>query len=79
MKAMLQFALPDEQDAFEVAQNGWKYRAALSEFDELLRGIVKYGNSAFAGPLDEQQWEEAADRFRRSLHSILDEEGVSLY
>lgn len=42
MKGTLSFTLPEEQQDFETAQNGWKYLAALDEMDEWLRGEIKY-------------------------------------
>jgi len=43
MKAILQFTLPEEQEEFEAAQDGWKYRRIITDMDEHLRSIVKYG------------------------------------
>ena len=43
-KAVLEFNLPEERDDFEIAQNGWKYKAALDDLDIWLRSMQKYEN-----------------------------------
>ena len=42
MKATLEFNLPDDQDDFNYANNGFKYYMALVEMDEWLRTEYKY-------------------------------------
>lgn len=42
MVGTLTFNLPEEQEEFEHAQNAHKYRSALQEFDNHLRGQLKY-------------------------------------
>lgn len=42
MKALLKFSLPEEQDEFETANNGWKYRSILCDIDNFLRSKLKY-------------------------------------
>ena len=79
MKAILQFNLPEEQDEFEVAQNGWKYRRVISDIDQYLRTVVKYGDVRLCGGvLDAHQWAEAADKFRATLRAIADENEVPI-
>lgn len=43
-KAILEFSLPDEQEEFEVAQNGQKYLCILTELQNYLRDKSKYEN-----------------------------------
>ena len=79
MKAILQFNLPEEQDEFEVAQNGWKYRRVVKDMDEHFRSIVKYGTDPFfGGDLSEAQWKFAADTFRGGLRTAAIERGIPL-
>ena len=42
MKATLEFNLPEDQDDFNYANNGFKYYMALVEMDEWLRTEYKY-------------------------------------
>ena len=42
MKAKLEFYLPEDQDEFNYATNGFNYYMALVEMDEWLRGEYKY-------------------------------------
>ena len=42
MKATLEFNLPEDQDDFNYANNGFKYYMALVEMDEWLRSEYKY-------------------------------------
>ena len=42
MIAELKFELPEEQDAFGTALNGWKYLKAIEEFKRYLRNQLKY-------------------------------------
>lgn len=43
MRAILVFNLPKEDNEFEVARNGWKYRRILQEVDTELRNKIKHG------------------------------------
>lgn len=72
MKAILEFNLPEEQDSFDKAANAWKMWLAISEFDNKLRGWVKYEHN-FNNP------EEALHETRRLLHELLSEENISLH
>lgn len=42
MKAVLEFNLPEDQDDFDTATNGWKYRSVLCDIDNFLRSKLKY-------------------------------------
>lgn len=42
MKARLEFNLPEENDDFQSAINGHKYKSAIWDFDQLLRSEMKY-------------------------------------
>ena len=72
MKAILKFKLPEEQEEFEIANKGWKFRLALSTYDQHLRSKLKYDESL----TDEQYkvYEEA----RAKLWEILQEEQLTL-
>ena len=42
MKAILEFDLPEENEDFQAAINGHKYKSAVWNFDQLLRSEMKY-------------------------------------
>lgn len=72
MKAVLEFNLPEEQEAFELAVAAHKYRTVLTEFDQSLRDDIKYPKEPtknLAGLI------VARDR----LWEFLKEEGISLW
>ena len=45
MKATLEFNLPDDQEDFNHATNGFNYYMALVEMDQWLRAEYKYNNN----------------------------------
>jgi hypothetical protein len=42
MNGILKFNLPEENDDFQAALNGHKYKSAIWDFDQLLRSEMKY-------------------------------------
>ena len=73
MKATLEFELPQESEEHSLAVNGWKYRMVLSEMDQWLRKLVKYG---------EENSDEingfCPSNVRERLWKMMEEEGLSL-
>ena len=45
MKAILEFNLPDDQEDFNHATNGFNYYMALVEMDQWLRAEYKYNDN----------------------------------
>ncbi len=41
-RAILEFTLPEDQQDFEDASNGWKYKHVISELQEYVRHRLKY-------------------------------------
>jgi hypothetical protein len=72
MKAILKFNLPEEQEEFEIANKGWKFRSALSEYDNYLRGKIKYDEN-----LTDEQY-KVYDEVRTKLWEILNEDQLTL-
>ena len=66
MKATLEFNLPEDQDDFNYANNGFKYYMALVEMDEWLRSEYKYNGK-------EEMYE-----VREKLREIIFENNVKL-
>lgn len=44
MKATIEFNLPDDQEDFQDAVNGLKWRLMVSDFDQHLRSQLKYND-----------------------------------
>lgn len=68
MTATLTFQLPEEQDEFQIAVDGAKWRATVQEMDEWFRGKIKHGEG------DVSDYEVA----RGVLHAILGDNGLSI-
>lgn len=45
MKGTLVFDLPEDQDSFKLAQDGWKYKLALDDLNEWLRTASRPGSA----------------------------------
>ncbi len=72
MKAILSFSIPQEQEEFELAQKGGKYKAVLEDLDNWLRSKLKYED------LPEQE-DKTLNSVRNKLHELLNEEEISLF
>ena len=66
MKAILEFNLPEDQERFDFANNGFNYYMALSEMDQWLRSEYKYNGK------------EAMFEVRQKLNEIINENNVKL-
>ena len=66
MKATLEFNLPEDQDDFNYANNGFNYYMALVEMDQWLRSEYKYNDK-------EEMYE-----VREKLRQIISENNVKL-
>ena len=66
MEAILKFNLPEEQDEFELANNGGKFYTVLWELDQYLRNKVKY-------PAEDahNEYTNAMDEVRTELWKVL--------
>lgn len=65
MKATLEFQLPNERNEHRLALAGQDLYGALSQLDQRLRSLIKYG----ASPDDPKTVEELAQEIRRE-HTI---------
>ena len=59
MKATLEFNLPDDQEDFNHATNGFKYYLSLVEMDEWLRSEYKYN--------DKEEMYEVREKLRQII------------
>lgn len=69
--ASLHFRLPEDDDDFQAAQNGQKYRIALERLDTYLRNRLKYGEM-------DDDVRIALQAARSELHAIANEVGVEI-
>lgn len=72
MKATLEYNLPEDQNYFEDAANGYKYKHILAELDQQLRSFIKYGNQF-------KTVGEALEHIRLELHNHLKEAKIDIY
>ena len=66
MKATLEYNLPEDQDDFNYATNGFNYYMALVEMDQWLRSEYKYNGN-------EEMYE-----VREKLRQIIEENNVKI-
>lgn len=66
MKAILEFDLPEDQNDFNYATNGFDYYMALSQMDEWLRSEYKYNGK-------EEMYE-----VRQKLNEICNDNNVTI-
>lgn len=66
---ILKFNLPEEGSDFRLAQNAWKYKSALEDFSNKLRGLCKYSET------EPKTWEEVRELF----HEAINENDVALH
>jgi hypothetical protein len=72
MTATLRFSLPDDREEWEAAQQGMSLRLVVTDFDNWLRGEVKYKEHT-------EEREEVLEEVRDKLHEMLSEEGIALW
>ncbi len=73
MKATLVYNLPDEQEEFQDAVNGAKWKYAMWVMDNELRALTKYAPDSMPDEVH-----KAYERTRDKLHSLLTENDLSL-
>ena len=66
MKAILEFDLPEDKDAYALATHGNDYWRCLWELDQQLRGYLKHGTGGFSTP------EEVMEFVRDYIHTNVD-------
>ena len=66
MKATLNYTLPDEQQEFQDAVNGIKWKSAMWDLDQRLRGLIKHAPDS----MDETE-HKTYQMVRTMLHEIV--------
>lgn len=74
MKGILEFKLYEEEEEFLIAQRGSKYLGVLQDFDNFLRGELKYRSE----DISEETYAKI-EEIRNKLHEECDSMGVSLW
>lgn len=75
MKAILRFSMPEEQEEFHAAMNGHLYKIAMSDLDNRLRAMIKWG----AAETDEDFLKiSTAEEIRSFLHECLVSHGLTI-
>lgn len=72
MKATLKYDLPDEQQEFQDAINGIKWKSAMWDLDQRLRGLIKHAPDS----MDEME-HQAYQRVRSMLHEVVIQHGLN--
>lgn len=73
MKATLDFNLPEDQESFDDAVNGWKWSHAMWQLDQFLRTKVKYASDD-ASEESINAYQDARDQ----LHQLLNEYNLEM-
>ncbi len=79
MKVTLEFDGDEEQEDLQTALDGHKWKSAMWELDQLLRGTTKYGTSFLlpSGIASEQE-RALAEAVRESIREILKQYNLNL-
>ncbi len=73
MLAKLEYTLPEEQEEFDVAHNGWKYKLILNELDNNLRNKLKYTEN-----ISDEEF-SIYEKIREELHNLTLEHNITIY
>ena len=76
MKITLEFDSIEEKDDARVALDGYKWKNAMWELDQLLRSATKYGSFERREATSEEM--EMADKIRDAIRDILNEHNLNL-
>jgi hypothetical protein len=79
MKVTLEFDGDEERDDLQVALDGYKWKNAMWELDQLLRKTTKYGTSQLPDTESATEIErDVAEATRESIREILSEWNLNL-
>jgi hypothetical protein len=76
MKITLEFDSIEEQDDARVALDGYKWKMAMWDLDQLLRSTTKYGSFERREATSEEQ--DMAQKLRDAIREILNEYNLNL-
>jgi len=79
MKVTIEYDGNEEQDDLQVALDGYKWKNAMWELDQLLRKTTRYGSSLLNSvTLASEQEIAVAESIRESIVDILNESNLKL-
>ena len=70
MKATLEFNLPEEQEEYDITMQAGKMHSVLWDFDQKLRGIVKWEKKGYNL--------NTVENLRDELHELMNDNGLEL-
>ena len=73
MKAVLEFSLPEEQHEHQVALDGWKWRAVVSDVADKLRSALKYDMKLTP------ETDAYLEKFHADVFALLEDRNLALY
>ena len=76
MKMILEYDCEEEADDARVALDGYKWKMAMWELDQLLRSATKYGSFERREATSEEM--DMADKIRDAIRDILNEHNLNL-
>jgi hypothetical protein len=76
MKITLEFESIEESDDARVALDGYKWKLAMWDLDQLLRSVAKHGSFERREATSEEQ--DMADKIRDAIRDILNEHNLNL-
>jgi hypothetical protein len=75
-KVILEFDSIEEKDDARMALDGYKWKNAMWELDQLLRGAAKYGS--FENREATEAERDMADKVRDAIRDIINEHNLNL-
>ena len=76
MKMILEYDCEEESDDARTALDGYKWKMAMWELDQLLRTATKYGSFELREATSEEM--DMADKIRDAIRDILNEHNLNL-
>ena len=71
MKATLEFNLPEDRDAYELANKANNLHLVIWDFDQYLRNTLKHGSDEF-----KESEHETIEKIRKQLIDIMEDNDV---
>lgn len=78
MKITLEFDSIEEQDDARVALDGYKWKMAMWDLDQLLRSTTKYGQKFYSSEEATSEEQDTAQKLRDAMRDILNEYNLNL-
>lgn len=73
IRATLQFELPEDEELFQSAVDGFEYKMAIRELDDFIRNKLKYDDSLTTVRVGVYQ------EIRDKIYEILDDNNLTIF